>query len=155
MTPAVKQLEKLAIYYQLHQYHHDKTNHNYGLEAAEKLNIAAEKIFKTLVIETEAHQFAVAIVPVAQQLNLKATAKALNAKKAIMAAPKKVQTTTGYVLGGVSPFGQKKKLPTIIDSNALKHSEIYVSGGKRGLEIAIAPSDLLSVLNAIHADIAD
>lgn len=148
MTPAVKLLEKLKIPYQLHQYHHDDTATSYGLEAAEKLAVSAEMIFKTLVVETENKTLAVAIVPVEKQLNLKSIAKSLPCKKVAMADPKRVQTTTGYVLGGVSPFGQKKRLSTILDTSAKQFDNIFVSGGKRGLEIEISPKDLVKVLNA-------
>ncbi len=155
MTPATKLLDKLNIPYQLHQYSHDKTSKSYGLEAAEKLNINAEQIFKTLVVTTDNKELAVAIVPVERQLSLKQMAKAINAKKATMAEPHKVQTSTGYVLGGVSPFGQKKRLTTVADQSIMQFTSIFVSGGKRGLEIEIAPDDLTKVLNANCAAISE
>jgi Cys-tRNA(Pro)/Cys-tRNA(Cys) deacylase len=148
MTPAVKLLDKLNIPYQLHHYHHDDSATSFGLEAAEKLAVNAEMIFKTLVVETEDNTLAVAIVPVDKQLNLKSIAKSLPCKKVVMADPKRVQTTTGYVLGGVSPFGQKKRLSTILDNSAVQFDSIFVSGGKRGLEIELSPKDLVTVLNA-------
>ncbi|MDG1752715.1 MAG: Cys-tRNA(Pro) deacylase [Thalassotalea sp.] len=148
MTPAVKLLDKLKIPYQLHQYHHDETAASYGLEAAEKLAVDAAQIFKTLVVETENKSLAVAIIPVEKQLNLKGFAKSLNCKKVTMADPKRVQSTTGYVLGGVSPLGQKKRLLTVIDDSADQLKTIFISGGKRGLEIEISPTDLVKVLNA-------
>lgn len=148
MTPAVKLLDKLKIPYQLHQYHHDEKAASYGLEAAEKLAVDAVKIFKTLVVETESKILAVAIVPVEKQLNLKSMAKSLNCKKVSMANPKRVQSSTGYVLGGVSPLGQKKRLTTVLDESANHCESIYVSGGKRGLEIEISPTDLVKALNA-------
>lgn len=148
MTPAVNLLDKLKIPYQLHQYHHDESAVSYGLEAAEKLAVDANKIFKTLVIETEKKELAVAIVPVEKLLNLKNIAKSLNCKKVTMAEPKRVQSTTGYVLGGVSPLGQKKRLSTVLDESANQFKTIFVSGGKRGLEIEISPTDLVKVLNA-------
>lgn len=154
MTPAVKLLDKLKITYQLHQYHHDESASSYGLEAAEKLSVDSRQIFKTLVVETEAHALAVGIVPVEMQLNLKAMAKALGCKKLTMADPKKVQSTTGYVLGGVSPLGQKRRLKTVIDDGAQKFSSMFISGGKRGLEIELAPADLAKVLGANFVAIA-
>ncbi|MDT0605241.1 Cys-tRNA(Pro) deacylase [Thalassotalea castellviae] len=153
MTPAVKLLDKLKIAYQLHQYHHDESAASYGLEAAEKLAVDAKKIFKTLVVEMENKSLAVAIVPVENQLTLKNVAKALKCKKVTMADPKRVQTTTGYVLGGVSPLGQKKRLKTVIDKSSQQFSTIFVSGGKRGLEIEISPNDLILVLSAIVGNI--
>lgn len=154
MTPAVNLLDKRKISYQLHQYDHDSSAASYGLEAAEKLNVESKKIYKTLVVETEVSKLAVAIVPVDCQLNLKNVAKALNAKKVKMADPKKVHNTTGYVLGGVSPLGQKKQLQTIIDESAMKLSTIFVSGGKRGLEIELSPQDLSECLTSNYFSIA-
>lgn len=148
MTPAIKLLEKLNVPFQLHQYHHDESANSYGLEAAEKLAVNANEIFKTLVVETENKQLAVAIIPVEKQLHLKNIAKLLRCKKVVMAEPKRVQTTTGYVLGGISPFGQKKRLTTMLDNSANAYDQIFVSGGKRGLEIALSPKDLIAVLNA-------
>lgn len=154
MTPAVKLLDKLKIPYQLHQYHHDETAASYGLEAAEKLAVDAAQIFKTLVVETESKILAVAIVPVEKQLNLKSMAKSLNCKKSSMADPKRVQASTGYVLGGVSPLGQKKRLTTVLDNSANQYESIFVSGGKRGLEIEISPTELIKTLNAKTGEIA-
>lgn len=148
MTPAVKLLDKLAIPYKLHHYHHEESAASFGLEAAEKLAVNAEVIFKTLVVVTETKTLAVAIVPVDKQLNLKSIAKSLSCKRVAMADPKRVQTTTGYVLGGVSPFGQKKRLSTILDISATQFDSIFVSGGKRGLEIELSPKDLVTVLSA-------
>jgi Cys-tRNA(Pro)/Cys-tRNA(Cys) deacylase len=153
MTPAIKLLDKLKVYYQLHQYIHDESAESYGLEAAEKLTVNAKKIFKTLVVETDNKTLAVAIVPVENQLNLKSLAKSLKCKKVSMADTKRVQSTTGYVLGGVSPFGQKKTLVTVIDESSQQFSTIFVSGGKRGLEIEISPSELVKVLKGTVAAI--
>ncbi|ATC97015.1 Cys-tRNA(Pro) deacylase [Pseudoalteromonas tunicata] len=151
MTPAVLFAKKNNIEFTLHQYEHDPHHQSFGLEAAEKLNLAACEVFKTLVIELDNHQLAVAILPVTHQLNLKLVAKALGMKKAQMAEPQKVERTTGYVLGGVSPLGQKKRLSTVIDSSAQQLESLYISGGRRGLEIQLAPNDLQQVLNAQFA----
>ena len=131
------------------------------MEAAEKLAIAAERVFKTLVVTTDTGVLAVAILPVNKTLNFKKMAKALSAnkmlacKKVQMADPKQVERTTGYVLGGVSPLGQKKCLPTVIDASAQEQSSIYVSGGRRGLEIELPPEQLATTLAARFADIVD
>ncbi|ARD42916.1 Cys-tRNA(Pro) deacylase [Colwellia sp. PAMC 21821] len=153
MTPGVKQLQKLAIAYKLHQYQHDVNCKSYGLEAAEKLNVSAETVFKTLVVEVDNSFLAVAIVPVIKQLSLKKLAKALHAKKIKMADANKVQNSTGYVLGGVSPLGQKKALVTVLDKSAVALNTIFVSGGKRGLEIELTPENLVLSLQATYANI--
>ncbi|MDO6428233.1 Cys-tRNA(Pro) deacylase [Thalassotalea sp. 1_MG-2023] len=154
MTPAVKLLDKAKISYQLHSYEHDTCAQNYGLEASEKLGINSNKVFKTLVTEVDSKQLVVAIIPVSQKLSLKAVAKAIGGKKAIMAEPAKVQASTGYVLGGVSPFGQKKRLKTLIDKSAMAFDTIYVSGGKRGLEIETCTATFEQILAAKFYDIA-
>jgi len=154
MTPAVLLLKKCKIPFELLQYHHDINSTSYGLEAVEKLSLPAEQVFKTLVINTDTQQLVVAIVPVNTQLNLKAVAKSLNVKKASLADAKRVEATTGYILGGVSPLGQKKPLKTLIDNSAEKLNIMYVSGGKRGLEIALAPHDLKTITQAKFATIA-
>lgn len=155
MTPAINLAKQRKLAYQLHEYNHDEGAASYGLEAAEKLAVAGEQVFKTLVVTTEAGSLAVAIVPVMTTLNLKKMAKALGCKKVQMADPKQVERSTGYVLGGVSPLGQKKRLSTIIDSSAADKATIYVSAGRRGLEIELPPTQLATTLNADFADIAD
>ena len=147
MTPAVKLLKKQKITHNLHYYLHDENATSYGLEAAEKMSVKPERVFKTLVIEVE-NKLAVCIVPVVQQLSLKLAAKALNMKKAYMAPAQKVETTTGYVLGGVSPLGQKKRLITLLDRSSMCFDTIYISGGKRGLEIELAANELKILCNA-------
>ncbi|GAA5137214.1 Cys-tRNA(Pro) deacylase [Thalassotalea piscium] len=147
MTPAVKLLEQNKTPHFIHHYQHSDSAKSYGLEAAEKMSVSANRIFKTLVIEYD-DKLAVCIVPVEQQLSLKLAAKALKAKKAQMAVAQKVEKTTGYVLGGVSPLGQKKQLPTLIDTTASSFDTIFISGGKRGLEIELAPDALLKLTNA-------
>ena len=153
MTPAVKQLDKLALAYKLHQYQHDASCKSFGLEAADKLQVTAELVFKTLVVDVDSCYLAVAIIPVLEKLSLKKLAKTLNAKKINMADANKVQNSTGYVLGGVSPLGQKKSLVTVLDNSAETLGTIFVSGGKRGLEIELAPKNLVVTLQASYADI--
>ena len=161
MTPAIKLAKQRNLDYKLHEYTHDSNAASFGLEAAEKLAIAAERVFKTLVVTTDTGVLAVAILPVDKTLNFKKMAKALSAnkmlacKKVQMADPKQVERTTGYVLGGVSPLGQKKRLPTVIDASAQEQSSIYVSGGRRGLEIELPPEQLATTLAARFADIVD
>ncbi|BFM09713.1 Cys-tRNA(Pro) deacylase [Halioxenophilus aromaticivorans] len=155
MTPAIKLLTKQRAEFTVHEYHHDSNAESYGLEAAEKLSLNPKQVFKTLVVNTHDDQLAVAIVPVAQQLSLKACAKALGVKKVAMADKQRVQRTTGYFLGGVSPIGQKKRLPTVIDASAQGQVTIFVSAGRRGLEIELAPSLLQASTNATFADIAE
>lgn len=153
MTPAIELAKQQGISYQVHHYQHDAAAASYGLEAAEKLGIAAERVFKTLVVSVESKTLAVAILPVAHQLNMKLMAKALAAKKVDMANANDVMRSTGYVLGGVSPLGQKKRLPTVIDSSAQQFATIYVSAGRRGLEIELAATDLCRLLSGQFADI--
>ncbi|MDN2662360.1 Cys-tRNA(Pro) deacylase [Psychromonas sp. 14N.309.X.WAT.B.A12] len=147
MTPAIKVAEKHKIAFQVHQYKHDKKHESYGLEAAEKMNVDPKRVFKTLVVDLD-KQLVVAILPVTEQLNLKAVANALKGKKAQMADKNDVLRSSGYVLGGVSPLGQKKQLTTVIDDTAKLYPDIYVSAGKRGLEIQLNAEDLASILSA-------
>ncbi|MGB1198682.1 MAG: Cys-tRNA(Pro) deacylase [Thalassotalea sp.] len=152
MTPAIVLLEKQKIAHNIHQYHHDENAPSYGLEAAEKMAVEPERIFKTLVIEYDT-KLAVTIIPVTEQLSLKLAAKALKVKKTHMAPAQKVEKSTGYVLGGVSPLGQKKRLATVIDNSAAAFQTIFISGGKRGLEIEIAATDLTKLCNAHYAQL--
>lgn len=153
MTPAIKLLQKHKVCYQLHEFQHDANASSFGLEAVEKLQLNAQQVFKTLVVETDSSELAVAILPVTHSLSLKLTAKAMGCKKVKMAEASKVERTTGYVLGGVSPLGQKKRLKTLIDSSAQAFDTVFVSGGRRGLEIELNPKDLQLQLNAGFADI--
>jgi len=148
VTPAITQLNKKKIQHNIHQYVHNVNHHSYGAEAAEKLDVNANRIFKTLVLETDANTLVVAIIPVLQKLNLKAVASAVNAKKVKMAEVKRVESTTGYIVGGVSPLGQKKQLKTVIHNSAQNFITIYVSGGKRGLEIELSPQNLQQLTRA-------
>ena len=154
MTPATNQLKQKKVPFKTLQYQHDANASSFGMEAVEKLSLDAKQVFKTLVVCCDTDQLAVAIVPVSLKLNLKAIAKMLKVKKVKMADAKRVEASTGYVLGGVSPLGQKKWLPTVIDNSAEKFELIYVSGGKRGLEIELSSKDLGLLCRAIFANIA-
>ena len=136
------------------QYYHDPSSIVYGKEAAEKLNIPFDRIFKTLVVSVYNHILLVSVVPVSKQLDLKLFAKTAGSKKAKMADKHLVERATGYIIGGVSPIGQKKKLKTIIDTSALKFNTVYVSAGRRGLQIELAPKDLGSQTGATYGEIS-
>lgn len=151
MTPAIDLLINQKISHQIHEYQHDPACQAYGLEAAEKIGVPVEEVFKTLVVKLDAKQLAVAIIPVATKLSMKSIAKAAKAKKAVMAEAIEVQRSSGYVLGGVSPIAQKRQLPTFINDSCRTLETIYISGGRRGLDIALSPTDLQQLLNANYA----
>jgi len=155
MTPAIQKLKQQKVSYEILQYQHEVNSAAYGLEVVEKLKLNAEQVFKTLVVITDSQQLVVALVPVSGKLNLKAIAKTLVVKKVKMAEVKQVENSTGYILGGVSPLGQKKALRTIIDNSAKDFKLVYISGGKRGLEVALNPNDLAKISQARFADISD
>lgn len=154
MTPACKLLKTNKVEYSIHEYEHDPHAKSFGLEAAEKLNLNVEEVFKTLLVTDDKNYF-VAILPVNHQLNLKKVAVALGCKKLHMAEPKDAERLTGYLVGGISPLGQKKRLKTVIDASANVKTKIYVSGGKRGLDIGVNPQDISKLLSAHFADILD
>ena len=154
MTPAIKLLKKQKIPHTIHEYKHDSNAHSYGEEAAQKMGVDPKRVFKTLVVQSD-KMMAVGIVPVTSTLNLKSMAKAQGVKKVAMADPKNVENTTGYILGGVSPLGQKKRLKTVIDESAFEFESIFVSAGKRGLEVEVDPKDLEKLLQADRAKIAE
>ncbi|HFQ4944406.1 Cys-tRNA(Pro) deacylase [Vibrio vulnificus] len=155
MTPAINLAKKKKVPHTIHEYQHDPRATSYGLEAAEVLGQDPKKVFKTLLfcLNGEAKNLAVAIIPVDQKLNLKLAAKAANRKKADMADPEIAQKTTGYVVGGISPLGQKKALPTFLHISAEQQETICVSAGKRGLEIELAPKDLLMLTRGHFAEL--
>ena len=154
MTPATKLLKANKIDFSIHEYEHDANAKSFGLEAAEKLNLRVEEVFKTLLVTDEKNYF-VAILPVHHQLNLKKVVQAVGAKKLKMSDPKDAERLTGYLVGGISPVGQKKRLKTVIDQSAVQLEKLYVSGGKRGLDIGLKPQDLAKVLSATFADVLD
>lgn len=152
MTPAIQHLKSSKIDYQLHTYNHDPKCDSYGMEAAEKIGVDPKRVFKTLVLDVGG-ELAVAILPVSEKVSVKLFARACGGKKAVMADKNRVQKVTGYVLGGVSPVGQKKRLQTVLDTSALDCETIFVSGGKRGCDIELAPGDLLQLVNGKSAEI--
>lgn len=155
-TPATVALEAAGIAHTLHPYDHDPANRHYGEEAAAALGVDPLQIFKTLVVDTGGPRpgLAVAVVPVAGQLDLKAMAAALGVKKVELADPALAARSSGYVLGGISPIGQRTALPTVIEEAARLFDTIFVSAGKRGLQVELSPADLARVTDATFADIA-
>jgi Cys-tRNA(Pro)/Cys-tRNA(Cys) deacylase len=141
-TPAIAAAERAGIRFSLHEYAHDPRSESYGLEAAEKLDVEAERLFKTLVVSVDGG-LAVALVPVSAQLDLKALGK-----RARMADRGDAQRATGYVSGGTSPLGQRRRLPTHVDVSALEHETILVNGGRRGLQLELDPNDLVRLTDA-------
>lgn len=152
-TPATVALDGAGIVYQVRSYEHDPAAQSYGLEAAAALDVEPARVFKTLLVDTD-RGLAVGIVAVDTQLDLKAIAAALDSKRASMAAPAVAERTTGYVVGGISPIGQKKSLPTVLDTSAMAFATVLVSGGKRGLDIELSPTDLLRITRGSTARIA-
>ncbi|MEO7753573.1 MAG: Cys-tRNA(Pro) deacylase [Terracoccus sp.] len=151
-TPATAALDRADVVYRRHPYAHDPAAPSYGLEAAEALGVAPERVLKTLLVDTGAG-LAVGIVPVAGQLDLKAMAAALGAKSVRMADTAAAERSSGYVVGGISPVGQRRPLPTVLDESAFDHATVYVSGGRRGFDLELSPVDLLAVTGASRAPI--
>ena len=140
-------LTRAGVAFTLESYEHDPRAASYGMEAAEALGVEPAQVFKTLLAKVDG-RLAVGIVPVQAKLDLKALARALGASRAEMADVAEAERATGYVAGGISPFGQRRAHPTVVDASALDHTTVYVSAGKRGLDVAVAPADLVSVTGA-------
>jgi Cys-tRNA(Pro)/Cys-tRNA(Cys) deacylase len=153
MTPAVIALRSAGVDHTLHEYAHDPRSDSFGLEAAAALGLDPDRVYKTLMANADG-RLVVAVVPVSGRLDLKALARAVGAAKAVMADVKDAERATGYVAGGISPFGQKRQHPTVVDETVELWDTVYVSGGRRGLDVEIAPADLVGVTGAIVADVA-
>jgi Cys-tRNA(Pro)/Cys-tRNA(Cys) deacylase len=155
MTPAIKAAIAAGVSVTAHRYRHDPNVSSFGLEAAQALALDPVRVFKTLLVvqNGDRRRLAVAVVPVTGQLDLKAMAAACGEKKVEMAEPALAERVTGYVVGGISPLGQKRQLPTVLDESALRYDTVFVSGGRRGLDIEIAPTDLIRLCQASTADI--
>jgi len=151
-TPATVVLAREAVAFTVHAYPHDPEAASYGEEAAAVLGVSAERVFKTLLADVDG-ALTVAVVPVAGRLDLKALAAAVGGKRAAMADPAAAERATGYVLGGISPLGQKRRHRTVVDDSALTHASVYVSAGRRGLEIELAPADLIRLTDAVTAPV--
>ncbi|MCE3028161.1 Cys-tRNA(Pro) deacylase [Salinicola sp. DM10] len=154
MTPAVRLLESRGVDHRVTAYSLDAASESYGLDAARALALPPATIFKTLLARTDTGSLVVAMVPVDATLDLKALAKAAGARKAQMATPAEAERATGYLVGGISPLGQKRRLASFIDDSALALDEIHVSAGKRGLELSLAPGDLITLLAATPVALA-
>ena len=153
-TPAIHALLEAGVPHGVHPYEHDPASElSYGLEAAEALGVDPDQVFKTLCAHVDGH-LSVGIVPVTGTLDLKALAAALGGKRADMAPPAEAERVTGYVVGGISPLGQRKVLPAVLDETAELYDLVYVSGGRRGLDILLAPADLVRLTGAVVAPIA-
>ena len=146
-TPATVALDKAGVTFTVHAYDHDPRSASYGLEAADALGLDPDAVFKTLLAEVDG-ELVVAVVPVSGQLDLKALASAVGGKRAAMADPAVAERTTGYVVGGISPIGQRRRLRTVVDESASARPAVYVSGGRRGVDLGLDPADLVRVLDA-------
>ena len=152
-TPATVALAKAQVAFTTHAYAHDPAAPSYGAEAAEALGVEPERVFKTLVADVDG-KLTVAVVPVSGSLDLKALASAAGGKKAAMADPAAAERSTGYVLGGISPLGQRRPLRTVLDASALGFATVFCSAGRRGLEVELAPADLVRLTDAVTAPIS-
>ncbi|GHH60709.1 Cys-tRNA(Pro) deacylase [Kitasatospora indigofera] len=151
-TPATVALEAAGVPFTVHAYEHDPAAATYGGEAAELLGVPAGRVFKTLVADVDG-TLTVGVVPVSGKLDLKALAAAVGGKRAAMADPAAAERSSGYVLGGISPLGQRRPLRTVLDDSVLAHPTVYVSAGRRGLEVELAPADLVALTKALTAPI--
>jgi Cys-tRNA(Pro)/Cys-tRNA(Cys) deacylase len=153
-TTATAALERAKIPFTVHEYEHDPRSDSYGMEASAALRVPPERVFKTLVASVDGKALAVGVIPVHRHLDLKALAAAVGGKKAVMAGVADAERATGYVAGGISPVGQKKRLPVVLDASALELTTLFCSGGRRGLEIELSPASLVRAAGATVALIA-
>jgi Cys-tRNA(Pro)/Cys-tRNA(Cys) deacylase len=153
MTPAIKSLEAAGVEFRVLEYERGESRRDFGREAAAALGLDHDQVFKTLIVTADGAEV-VAVVPVSCTVDLKAVGTAIGAKRVEMCDPDRAQRITGYVLGGISPFGQKKQLPTVLDETSELFDTIYVSGGKRGVDVEVRTADLIALTAAVVADIA-
>ncbi len=153
-TPATQALQRASIDFRLHSYDFNPGDLGIGEQAAEALGIAPDRLFKTLIVMIDGRRAAIALTPVAAETRMKTLAATLGGKRAAMATPAEAERLSGYVKGGISPFGQRQKLDAVVDRSALDHETVFVNGGRRGLQIELAPGDLIKALNASPADLA-
>lgn|SRR5690554_3909386 len=153
MTPAIDLLKKYEVGFEVHSYQHDPRSASYGMEAADKLGLPPARVFKTLLVQADSKELLVAVIPVAHNLNLKRLAAAAGVKKLAMAQPQLAQRTTGYLTGGISPLGQKKVLRTFVDASVLDFASVFVSAGRRGLELELSPDSLVQHAEAVVASL--
>jgi Cys-tRNA(Pro)/Cys-tRNA(Cys) deacylase len=151
-TPATTVLSRAGVAFTVHRYQHDPASVSYGLEAANALGVPSERVFKTLLAEVDG-DLIVAVVPVGGSLDLRALANASGGKRASMAASAAAERATGYVVGGISPLGQRRRLPTVVDRSATEFDTVYVSAGRRGMDVELAPADLIRLTGATTARI--
>lgn len=155
MTPAINALDAAGVAYTTHEYHHDGSLRDFGIEAARALGLDPDRVFKTLVVSVADGGEAVVVVPVSCQVALKAAAAALGVKRVELCDRARAERLTGYVIGGISPIGQKRRLPTVIDETCVLYPTVFVSGGRRGLDLELAPDDLVALTGAVLADVTD
>lgn len=153
MTPAIRLLEKRKVKFLIHRYEHEREVQSFGEETAEKLGVDRKRLFKTMVSVCDNSRMVMAVIPVAGRLDLKKLASALNCRKADLAEPDKAEKATGYVVGGISPLGSRRTLPVFLDQSAMSWPTIFVSAGRRGMQIELSPGDLVRVSSAELADI--
>lgn len=153
MTPAITYLKSAGVDFRVHEFESSESQ-SYGAEAARALGVPPERVFKTLVVKVDAERLVVAVLPVDRELDLKLLAAAAHGKRAAMASGREAERATGYVLGGISPLGQRQPLVTLLDASALEHSSIFVSGGRRGLELELSGTVLRSLCRARVSSIA-
>lgn len=151
-TPATTALSRAGIAFEVHAYEHDPAAESYGEEAARALGLDPERVFKTLFVSLD-RRLCVGIVPVSSRLDLKAVAAALGGKAATMADPSDAERASGYVVGGISPLGQRRQHPTVLDDSALAFPTVFVSAGRRGLDVELSPADLVALTSAVTAPI--
>jgi Cys-tRNA(Pro)/Cys-tRNA(Cys) deacylase len=155
VTPAIVELERAGVAFGVHEYERGEELRDFGREAADALGLDPDRVFKTLLVELERgpSDLAVAVLPVSCMLSMKLVATAVGAKRATMCDPARAERSTGYVVGGISPLGQRRRLPTVLDESVELFDTIYVSGGRRGLDVSVAPADLVRLLDATIAPI--